>query len=467
MKLKELFTVRDMTEGEPWKRILEFALPMLAGNIAQQLYNTADTIIVGKYVGDNALSAVGSAGPIMNLMLSIFMGISTGAGIVTAQYFGAKDRDRLSTCIGNCLTLSTIAALFIMVFGTLLSKPLLELLETPDSIISWCESYLRIVFLGIFGAFMYNMLSGILRGMGDSFSALGFLLIATVLNVGLDLLFVAKFGMGVPGVALATIIAQAISAVCCYAKLVNMREVFYLNRQTIKIDKPISGRIITLGVPSAITMGVMAAAGMVVQALTNSMGEMVIACSVVVMRVDGFAMMPNMTFGQAMSVYTGQNVGARKFDRMTAGTKQGLIIALCTSTVITVILLFFGKGLMALFTDTPALIGLANRMMRILAVGYICIAATQVLGGVMRGAGDTVTPMWISIISTIVLRMPIAYGLAYLTRTEEFPNGQPKALFFSLLIAWVLGMVMSVVMYKLGRWKRKLPREQELEWEKS
>ena len=454
MRLKELFSAKDMTVGSPAKRILEFSIPMLLGNIAQQLYNTADSIIVGKFVGDNALAAVGSASPILNLLLALFVGISTGAGIVVSQSFGARDREGLTKAIGNCIALSVIATIVIMIVGPLISMPLLTLLGTPESIIDWCANYLNIYFLGIVGFFFYNMLSGVLRGLGDSISALGFLLIAAFLNVILDLLFVQR--MGVAGVALATVISQGISAIFCYMKLASMRDLFDLNLKTMKLNPATALRILRIGVPSGITQAIMATAGMVVLNLTNAMGETVIACNVIIMRVDGFAMMPNFTFGQAMSVYTGQNVGAGKFDRVTKGVKQGGLIAGAFSTCITVILLFCGKFLFALFTETPELIDLATRMIRIMAVGYICISVTQVLGGVMRGAGDTVSPMWISIISTIIIRVPLAYFLAHLTRNEEFPHGQPIALFGSLVSSWILGMLISIIVFSIGKWKKKM-----------
>ena len=456
MSIRSLFSAKDMTRGRPWKRILEFAMPMLIGNLAQQLYNTADTIIVGIYVGDNALSAVGSAMPILNLLLALFVGIATGAGIVVSQSFGAKDRETLSSAIGNCLTLSAIATVVIMIVGPLITRPMLELLGTPDSIIGWCAQYLNIYFYGIVGFFYYNMLSGVLRGLGDSVSALAFLIVAALLNVGLDLLFVAVFGMGVAGVALATILSQAISAVLCFVKLRSMGDLFDLNRKTLKLDKGMAMRILKIGIPSGVTQAIMATAGMIVLNLTNAMGEMVIACSVIVMRVDGFAMMPNMTFGQTMSVYTGQNVGAKRYDRVHEGVKQGSIIALGFATAITVVLLVFGRFLFEIFTDTPELVELATNMIRIMAVGYICIAVTQVLGGVMRGAGDTMTPMWISMISTIVIRVPVAYGLAYLTRSEVYPHGAPIALFGSLMISWTLGMIISIIVFAIGRWKKKM-----------
>ena len=456
MSFRNLFAAKDMTIGSPWKRIMEFSVPMLLGNLAQQLYNTADSIIVGHYVGDNALAAVGSAMPILNLLLALFVGISTGAGIVVSQSFGARDREGLTVSIGNCLSLSLIATIVIMVIGPLITMPLLTLLGTPDSILYWCRDYLNIYFYGIIGFFFYNMLSGVLRGLGDSVSALVFLLVAAALNVLLDILFVAEFNMGVPGVSLATVISQAISAVLCYIKLAKMSDIFDLNFKTIRLIPSMAMRILRIGIPSGITQAIMATAGMVVMNLTNAMGETVIACNVIIMRVDGFAMMPNFTFGQAMSVYTGQNVGAAKYDRVNSGVKQGGLLAFAFSTVITIVLLFFGKYLFGFFTETEALIDLATRMIRIMAVGYICISVTQVLGGVMRGAGDTVSPMWISIASTIAIRIPVAYWLAALTTTPEFPHGQPIALFGSLMISWVLGMVLSIIVFAIGKWKKKM-----------
>ena len=298
---------------------------------------------------------------------------------------------------------------------------------------------------------MYNMLAGVLRGLGDSVSALGFLLVAALLNVILDLVFVAKLGMGVPGVALATDLAQGISAVLCFLKLLRMRDIFDLKWKYLKFDREISGRIVKIGIPSGITQAIMSCSMMVVQALTNSMGEMVIAANVIIMRVDGFAMMPNLSFGQAMSVYTGQNVGAQKWHRVHKGVSQGCCIALAFSASITVVLLFLNRYLFSIFTETPELIDLAGRMMRILAAGYIAVSVTQVIGGVMRGAGDTVTPMWISMFYTVALRIPVAYGLAYLTRSEAFPQGHPFSLSTSLLVAWTLGMLISVIAYRRSK----------------
>lgn len=455
-KLKQLFQATDMTTGSPWKRIVIFTLPMLLGNIAQQLYSTVDSIVVGKYVGDNALAAVGSAAPILNLLLVLFVGISMGASIMVAQYFGARQREELSQTIGNCITLTAIASLIIMVLSLVITRPLLELLDTPVSIIDWCEDYLLILFLGCVGSAFYNILCGVLRGLGDAFSALVYLLVATVLNIVLDILFVAYFNMGVAGVAWATIIAQAISAVLCFYKLMKMTDLFDLKVSYLKLNKLYANKVIGLGLPSGLTQAIMSMAMIIVQALTNSFGEAFIAANVIVMRVDGFAMLPNMSFGTAMTTYTGQNVGAKKMDRVTKGAKQGTILAVVTSTTLTLLILAFGKQLMGIFTETTSLVELSRTIMGIIAPGYIAVAVTMSLSGVMRGAGDTMTPMWISLFTTVVVRVPIAYILAYLTRSAEMPNGNQFCIQISLVSSWLLGALITTIFYLRGKWKKKL-----------
>ena len=455
-KFKQLFQATDMTTGSPWKRIVIFTLPMLLGNIAQQLYSTVDSIVVGKYVGDNALAAVGSAAPILNLLLVLFVGISMGASIMVAQYFGAKQREELSQTIGNCITLTAIASLIIMVASVIITRPLLELLDTPVAIIDWCEDYLLILFLGCAGSAFYNILCGVLRGLGDAFSALIYLLVATVLNIVLDILFVAYFAMGVSGVAWATIIAQAISAVLCFMKLAKMTDLFDLKPVYLKLHKIYASKVIALGLPSGLTQAIMSLAMIIVQALTNSFGEAFIAANVIVMRVDGFAMLPNMSFGTAMTTYTGQNVGAKKLDRVTQGAKQGTILAVATSTALTLLILTFGKQLMGIFTETTSLVELSRTIMGIIAPGYIAVAVTMSLSGVMRGAGDTMTPMWISLFTTVAVRVPIAYILAYLTRSAEMPNGNQFCIQISLVTSWLLGALITTIFYMRGKWKKKL-----------
>lgn len=454
-RLKKFFGAQDMTVGKPLTNLIVFSVPLLIGNLAQQMYNTADSIIVGQFVGDSALAAVGASGPILNLLLLLFMGISTGAGILVSQYFGAHRQEELEKSVGTCLTLTFIASLIIMALGPLVIEPLMTLLDTPPDVYGMAVDYLTIITLGIMGSAYYNIVSGILRGLGDSVSPLIFLIVACLLNIALDLLFVAKMGMTADGVALATVLAQAISAVLCIWRLCHMRETLTLRGRSLIPDRQMTARTIRLGLPSGLTQAIFSMAAIVVQALTNSFGTSVIACSIVVMRVDGFAMMPNFTFGTAMTTFVGQNVGAGRMDRVHEGVRKGVAAGLAVAVVLVAGILLFGENLMRMFTGTEEVVRLGVHMLHILAVGYIAMSVTQSLSGVMRGAGDTVTPMWISFVTTFVIRMPLAYAIAYFTRSEALPNGTPDSIFISLLISWVLGAALTVVFYRHGKWKQR------------
>ena len=453
--LKKLFAPTDMTKGTPWKSIAMFTFPMLIGNIAQQLYSTVDSIVVGKYVGDNALAAVGSSLPILNMLLVLFIGISVGASIMVAQYFGAKNREKLSYSIGNCITATLISCVVLVLVATPFIRPVLELLNTPDTIINDCANYLTISLVGIAGMAFYNILSGIIRGMGDSFSALLYLLVATIINTVLDVWFVAGLGWGVAGVAIATVVAQVISSILCLIKITKMREYVDFGLKYMRPRASYIRTLIKLGLPSGITQAIMSSAMIVVQALTNQFGEAFIAANIIIMRVDGFAMMPNISFGTAMSTYAGQNVGAGLYDRVIKGAKQGTIMAVGCSAVITAIILLFGKNLMGLFTETASLVEMSYNLMMILAAGYIAMAVTQSLSGVMRGAGDTMTPMWISLITTVGIRVPLAYGISYFTRTPELPLGIKECIQISLVTCWIVGAIVTIIFYARGKWKSK------------
>lgn len=447
----------DMTTGTPWKKIVQFTMPMLIGNIAQQFYSTVDTIVVGRYAshGDNAIAAVGSALPILNMLLVLFIGISAGASVMVAQYFGAKNRKALSVTVGNCITATIIACVGLIAIAAPFIRQILVLLNTPENILQWCYEYLMISLIGIAGMAYYNILSGILRGLGDSFSPLIYLLVATVVNIGLDVYFVAVLKMDVAGVALATVIAQSISSILCLIKLARMKEHFDFGFKYLKPTGKYIKTLVMLGLPSGLTQAIISSAMIIVQSLTNQFGEQFIAANVIIMRVDGFAMMPNFSFGMALTTYSGQNVGAGLYDRVTKGAKQGTLMAVGCSTFITAIILIFGKNLMSVFTETTELVNLASSLMLILAAGYIAMAVTQSLSGIMRGAGDTMTPMWISLITTVLVRVPLAYGISYLTATEALPNGRKECIQISLLASWVLGAVITAISFAGGRWKKK------------
>ena len=454
-KFKELFKPQDMTKGSPTKGLLLFSIPLLIGNLAQQLYSTVDSVIVGQYVGDAALSAIGTTLPIINLLLVLFMAIATGSGIMVAQYFGAKAKEDLSKTIGNSITLIVLATLGIMVVGLSFSKTFLEMTNTPVETFDMALDYLNISMIGALGSALYNIVSGILRGLGISVFPLLILLLTAGMNTVLDLWFVAGLDMGVAGAAWATIISQAISAIILIWKLVRMRQELMLSASAFKPTKKYALGVMKLGLPAGISQAIMSLAMVFVQSLTNSMGYIIVTTTTAVMRIDGFAMLPNFTFGMAISTYVGQNVGAGDFDRVKKGSRACMKITMIASVTLVLLLLFFSPYMLRLFTTNPTIIDLGTTQIRILAAGYIAMGLNQVFVGIMRGAGDTMPAMWISFMTTVVIRTPLAYVLAELTKSTEYPNGNPIALFVSLLCSWVMGAVISGIWYKAGKWKEK------------
>jgi len=443
--IKKLFAPIDMTVGKPWKNLVIFTVPMLIGNVFQQLYSTVDAIIVGRYVGDNALAAIGSTISVLFFIFALFIGIASGAGIMVSQYFGAKRREELSYTIGTCITMITIVAVVITVLGPLVTRPLLQLLNTPDAIMDWAVSYINILLWGILGVAHYNILTGILRGMGDSFAPLVYLIVANVLSMALDLLFVPVFGWGVAGAAIATVIAQFVSSFLCIRRLMKMRDVFDMELKHLIPKKEYIVPMLRLGIPTGISQAVFSLAMVIVQSLINSFGALVIACNVIVMRIDGFVMMPIFAFSTAIMVFTGQNVGAGKMDRVKQGERQCTFLALGTSVVLVAGILLLSKPIARLFTGTEEIVDMSARFLMILALGYIAMAYSQVLWGIIRGAGDTITPMWMTFIS-VAIRVPAAYLLVYLM-------GTPDALFISMTITWVSGTLFAVMAYRRGRWR--------------
>ena len=454
-RLSALFSSSDMTVGNPMTCLLRFSIPLLIGNLAQQLYSTVDSIVVGQYVGDKALSAIGTTLPIINLLLVLFIAISTGTSIMVAQYFGAREKRLLSHSVGNAITLILLSSVIIMVIGIPLSSPLLELTNTPVETFDMAHSYLVIILAGVFFSGLYNILSGVLRGLGNSVYPLFVLLIASVLNIFLDIWFVAGLEMGVGGAALATIISQAVSAVLCLFKLVRMKDTLVIDKSTLTPNRDLISQLMRLGLPAGITQVIFSMSMVFVQSLTNSMGYKVVTCTTAVMRIDGFAMMPNFTFGMAIATFVGQNIGANRLDRIERGRKDILKISLTTSLVLVTLLLLFGENLIRLFTSTEEIINLGVRQIRILSFGYVAMAISQVFAGIMRGAGDTMPSMWISMVTTVCVRVPVAYLWAYFTKSPKYPAGSPDALFFSLLISWVTGAVLNYLWYRRGTWKEK------------
>ena len=404
-KLTTLFAAQDMTQGSPAGNLIRFSVPLLIGNLAQQMYNTADSVIVGIYVGDNALAAVGSASPILNLLLALFVGIATGAGILVSQYFGAKERDHLANVIGNCMTLTLLASIIIMVVGPLVTRPLLTMLNTPASILNWCTDYLNIFFLGIVGFAAYNILSGVLRGLGDSLSALVFLIVATVLNIGLDLWFVAGLHMGVAGVAWATLIAQVISAGLVLIRLITTKECYRLILRDIRFHKHALLETIRIGLPGGIQNAVVSFSNLIVQYNINSFGAAAVAGCSAYTKIDGFAVLPVMSFSMAVTTFTGQNVGARNYERVKKGASTCLKLSLAVTVTLSVLLYAFGGNLLRVFSSDPEVLSYAVNMMHFLVPGYVCLSVAHTYAGVVRGAGISIVPMLALVGNMCVLRI--------------------------------------------------------------
>jgi len=444
-----------MTDGVPWKKLMLFTVPLLIGNVFQQLYSTVDAIFLGRFVGDNALAAIGSSMAIFFLILMLVMGVAIGAGIMTSQYFGAKRREDLSYTIGTSITLTAIVGLLLTIFGPLATRPLLILLETPTEILEDSVLYMNVLLWGILGLAYFNMFSGLLRGMGEAIAPLIYLIIASVLNIALNFVFIVVLGMGVFGAAIGTVIAQAFTSVLCLRKLMKMRDVFDMGWKYLIPKRKYVRQVLKLGVPSGASQAIFAVAMMIVQPLVNGFGPTFIAVFIIVMRIDGFVVMPAFSFGNAITVYTGQNVGAGRMDRVDMGIKQCIIMALAVAVVLVVGVLTFGRGIAGAFTETQQVVDMTMQMLWILALGYVAFSANIVIWGVIRGAGDAVSPLWGALINSVIVRVPTAFLFVHLL-------GTPDAIMYSLLAAWASNLIIAIIVLKIGKWRKMgLIRKQE------
>jgi len=349
--------------------------------------------------------------------------------------------------VGASLTLTTILGVVMMVFGPLGTRPLLLLLGTPYEILDDSILYMNVLLWGVLGMAYFNILSGILRGLGDAFSPLLYLAVTSVLNVFLNLLFIPVLGLGVWGAAIGTVMAQGLTSLLCLRRLLKMRDVFDMSWKYLRPNKFYMMQVLRLGVPTGVSQAVFAVAAMVVQPLANYFGPLFLAVNIIVMRIDGFVMMPNFSFGNAMTVFAGQNMGAGKMERVGKGLKQCAFLALGISILMVGVILLFGRSIAGAFTDTPEVIDMSMQMLRILALGYVVFSINMVLWGVIRGAGDAMTPMWASFINTIVIRVPTAFLFVHLFN-------RPEALFYSLLVAWISNTLLGIIAYRIGRWRK-------------
>ena len=435
--------------------ILRFSVPSIIAMLVSAVYNIADQLFIGNAVGTLGNAATNIAFPLAMMCTGLGLLFGIGGAASFNLHMGAGKKERAPYFVGNAITMLLTVGILLFAITELFLNPLLVGFGSPADVLPLARQYVRVTAIG-FPFLILTIGSGhLIRADGSPKMAMFVNISGAVINIVLDIVFVSQFHMGVAGVAYATVIAQAISAVLCMWRLMRMTDIFDFRPKYLKMKKQYSMEIIRLGLPSGITQAIFSMAMVIVQSLTNSFGEMVIAANVIIMRVDGFAMMPNFSFGTAMTTYAGQNVGARRMDRVEQGAKQGTLIAVGTSTTITLLIVIFGHHLMGIFTNTTELVTLSANMMKILAVGYIAMAITQSLSGVMRGAGDTMTPMWISMVVTVVIRVPLAYGLAFLTRTPELPNGRYQVLWISMLVSWCMGALLTLIFYKKGNWKKK------------
>ena len=446
LRFKQLLSAIDMTQGPPWKTLLLFTLPLLVGNLFQQLYSTVDAIMLGNFVGDYALAAVGSTIPLFFLILLLMTGVAMGAGVMVSQYFGAKQREELSNTVGTCITLTAILGLLMMVLGPLLTRPLLVLLGTPPEVLDDSVIYMNVLLWGVLGMAYFNIFSGALRGMGDAFSPLLYLAFASLLNIALNFLFIGILRWGVMGAAVGTVIAQAVTSLLCLRRLMQMRAVFDMSLRYLRPNRQYLIQMLKLGIPTGASQAIFALAMIAVQPLANDFGPTFLATYVIVMRVDSFVMMPNFSFSNAMSVYAGQNMGAGRLERIGQGFKQCALMALGTAVVLVAAILLFGSQIAGLFTQTQEVLAMTAQFLGILAAGYIVFSIGAVGWGAIRGAGDAITPLWASIIITLAVRIPTAYLFVHLI-------GKPIALAYSLLAAWTTNTLLAVIAYRIGKWR--------------
>jgi len=446
--LKRFMTAIDMTEGTPWVKLISFAVPLLIGNLFQQLYSTVDAVMLGRLIGDHALASVGGTMPVLFLIQVLIMGVAVGAGIMVSQYYGAKNREALSHTIGTGITVVTIIGLIVTVTGPLIARPLLIMMSTPADILDGSVMYLNVMLIGILGMSYYNIFTGILRSLGDSISPLIYLIIASFLNIVFNYFFIVTMGMGVAGAALGTVVVQFISCVLCFRRLMKMRDVFEFKLRYLAPNKLYAVQVMKLGVPTGVAQAIIAVAAMLVQPLVNSFGTLFIASNVILQRIDSIVMMPIFSFGNAVTVFTGQNVGANRMGRVDKGTKQGIIIALTTMIILVACILLFGPSIAGLFTETREVIEMSTHLLRIIAPWFIVFSFNQMLWGIIRGAGDAVSPMWGSVINTVVVRLPVAYILVRI-------YGRPEAIVYAMAAAWSVNALIAFVVYRRGKWREK------------
>ena len=440
--------MKDLTVGKESKVILLFALPMLLGNVFQQLYNIVDSIIVGNYIGKEALAAVGASFPVIFVLISLVVGVSMGSTIIISQYFGAKDFKNVKKAIDSLLIFLFFSSIIITVVGLLFSEDIFRLMQLPETIIADAVSYFNIILYGLILMFGFNAISSILRGLGDSKTPLYFLVISTILNIILVVLFVKVFGWGIKGSAIATVIAQGVAFFLGVIYLNRYHDILKFSLTDIKFHKEIFSKSLKIGIPSGLQQTFVALGMLALLRFVNGFGTNTIAAYTVAGRIDSFAMLPAMNFSMALSTFVGQNMGAGKLHRVRNGYKSTLFMTSIFSVITTLIAIFFGSQIMSLFNQDPDVIHIGHSYLIIVCSFYIVFSTMFITQGVIRGAGDTLIPMFITLFSLWILRIPIAFFLS----KEYGSNG----IWWSVPIAWGFGMIASGLYYYSGRWKTKV-----------
>ena len=393
-----------MTEGSIPRLLVTFALPLMLGNVFQQLYNTVDSIIVGNFVSKQALAAVGCTGPIINTLIGVFAGLSGGAGVVISQLYGAKDQERLHRAVQTTVVLTAIMCVLLTAAGVLLAPLLLRLMDTPADVMGAASEYLRIYFWGISGMLLYNIGAGILRAVGDSTHPLYFLIFSATTNTVLDYLFVKVFSFGIAGAAIATIVSQALSAVLVMGMLVRSKEDYRVDLKALHLDGAVLKRICEIGIPSSLQMGVTAVSNVFVQSYINRFESSCMAGWAAYNKLDAFAMLPLMGFSMAVTTFVGQNYGAGKLDRARSGPLHALWIGTLIMVAILTPMMLFAPTLVRLFNQEAEVIAFGTLFIRLISPFYLLCTINQIYSGALRGVGDTKATMIIMLFSFVFFR---------------------------------------------------------------
>lgn len=438
----------DMTQGSILRQYIEFALPLTIGLLFQQLYSTVDTVVVGNFVGETALGAVGSTGNIINMLIGICNGLSLGAGAVISQAYGAKDEDRIHRAVHTTMVVTFLLCAVMTVVGVSLVTPGLRLMRTPDIMLEEASQYLTIYFSGIAGLLIYNMGSAILRAVGDSRRPLYFLIFSAILNTALDLLFVIGFHMGVAGVAYATIIAQAASAVLVLFVLTKEKSAYGLRWNKLRISGDVLKQILIIGLPASIQQGLTSFSNVFVQGYINDLGDLSASGWAAYNRIDAFLMVPVMAIAQASTTFVAQNWGARKPERARKGVRTGILLSLGCMAVCASLVMCFAHPLLSLICDSETVIGYGSRFLYIITPFYLLITFNQLYSGALRGIGNSLLPTLIMLFSFVLFRQVYLFCATSFITDE---NLRFIAVALSYPVGWMLCSLLQCIAYHRSR----------------